>query len=300
LICALRNPYHLVLLVTAVLFGLITWNLAAVVLAIGAEALFLGIVPRRRFFRRLVDAELERRERAAEAKARDQLVLQMAAEHRQELTKLDLLVQKTYENVRRQGSAVALALDGGLDLSRLTASYVRIAIAYKASHDLCTMMNRAALEDTIRALESAQSTSSDRTRVLVQRRLSIARKRAECWGRIGHTLEVTTHQLATIAELVHLMHEQSMAPSDSRRMRDEIDQFMKDIEDSEGAMRELADIGGDDLRELQGVELEAAQMASWLDDADVRRFCHGFPTPQSTGRMSQARAMSSGRDRAWR
>ena len=297
---ALRNPYHLVLLVAALLFSAITWNFVSVLLTLSAEAIFLGFVPRRRFFRRLVDADLARKERLAAAKAREELVLQIASEHRQELARLDLLVQKTYENVGRQQTAVALVLDGGLDLSRLTTSYIRVAIAYKTSYDLLAMTNRPALEDTIRSLEAAQLTSGDRMRVLLQRRLSIARKRAECWGRIGHTLEVTSQQLATIAELIHLLHEQSMATSDSRRMRDEIDQFMRDIEDSEGAMREIADIGGDDPRDPHDVEPRPARLQAWLGDGPARGRGHGLPVAPSVGRISQVKVNGAGGARAFR
>lgn len=284
---ALRNPYHLVLLAAALLFSAITWSFMSMLLTMSAEALFLGFVPSRRFFRRLVDTDLERKERLLVAKGREELVLQMASEHRQELARLDMLVQKTYENVGRQQSAVALVVDGGLDLSRLTTSYIRIAIAYKTSYDLLAMTNRPALEETIRSLEAAQLTAADRMRVLLLRRLSIARKRAECWGRIGHTLEVTSQQLATVAELIHLLHEQSMAPADSRRMRDEIDQFMRDIEDSEGAMREIAEIGADDPRDPPDVELRPARSATRLGDPPARGRGHGMPTVQSVGRIGQ-------------
>jgi hypothetical protein len=295
---ALRNPYHLVLLAAALLFSAITWSFMSILLTMSAEALFLGFVPSRRFFRRLVDADLERKERLLTAKAREELVLQMASEHRQELARLDVLVQKTYENVGRQQSAVALVVDGGLDLSRLTTSYIRIAVAYKTSYDLLAMTNRPALEETIRSLEAAQLTAADRMRVLLLRRLSIARKRAECWGRIGHTLEVTSQQLATVAELIHLLHEQSMAPADSRRMRDEIDQFMRDIEDSEGAMREIAEIGADDPRDPPDVEVRSARSATRLGDPSTRGRGHGMPTVQSVGRIGQINGKTNGAGQA--
>jgi len=74
----------------------------------------------------------------------------------------------------------------------------------------------------------------------------IAQRRAECWSRARDQLETTGHQLATITELVHLLHQESLAPSCSASLSAEVDSVLADFEHGEGAERELAGLGLDD------------------------------------------------------
>ena len=68
---------------------------------------------------------------------------------------------------------------------------------------------------------------------------------AECWSRTRDSLETIGHQLATITEVVYLLHQESLAPSGSAGISAEVDRVLADFEHGEGALRELADLGVD-------------------------------------------------------
>ncbi len=51
------------------------------------------------------------------------------------------------------------------------------------------------------------------------------------------------HQLATITELVLLLHQESLAPPGTALGTVEVDRILADFEDGEGPLRELVDIG---------------------------------------------------------
>jgi hypothetical protein len=89
----------------------------------------------------------------------------------------------------------------------------------------------------------------------VARRLSIAHQRAQCWDRTREHCAAITHELATILELVHLMHDRSVTTRDSRDVVDEVERFLTDLEDNEGVLLEVAEIGGsvDDLEDAPPV-----------------------------------------------
>lgn len=254
---AILHPYNLPLLVLAVATGLISGSTAILAVSLAAELLILGIVPRLDGFRAHIDELLEQAERLEAAKARAALLLQMDDLHRQELERLEHIVDRTKDNVRRHGVAAAeLLLDDCLGLTRLTACYVRLAIAYKASKDLLASTNRQVLAEKIRALSDLErgetggeatgaSVASERVRRLASRRLSIACKRAGRWDRTQEDLEAIAHQLATIGELIHLVHEQSVSPLEAQGMSDEIDRFVRDLEDNEGTLRELSELSSE-------------------------------------------------------
>ncbi|AUX43749.1 hypothetical protein SOCE26_052040 [Sorangium cellulosum] len=248
----LIHPYNLLFVGSALLLSFIGWSPLLLLLGLGAELVILCIVPWRGYVRQRIDAQLDECDRAAWSRAREAMIRQMDIRHQQELARLDRLIDRTRENIRRRGGAVPLLLDGDGDvgLNHLLTSYIRLAIAHKAGQESLAMTNHHELMDTIRSLEAVRSTSSGRTRGLSERRLSIAYRRAECWSRTREGLELVSQKLATILELIQLMHEQSMTPIDSPSTCTEIDRFMRELDDFDG--------GESTQRELEALDLERA------------------------------------------
>jgi len=150
------------------------------------------------------------------------------------------VLEGLYERLKRGDELVAGDVEGA----------IRLAIAHRACEESLAMTNRHVLEGTIRSLEAAVGTGAERSRRLVQRRLGIAYRRAECWSKTRDSLEAIGHQLATITELVLLLHQESLAPTGTAWGTVEVDRILADFEDGEGALRELVDIGIDGPLEL--------------------------------------------------
>lgn len=258
------HPYNLLVLGSALLLSFIGWSSLLLLLGIGAELAILCIVPWRGYFRQRIDAQLDEIDRAAWTRARETLVRQMDIRHQQELAKLDRLIDRTRENIRRRGGAVPILLDEGFGLNRLVTSYIRLAIAHKAGQESLAMTNHGELMETIRGLEAIRNTSSGRTRGLSERRLSIAYRRAECWNRTREGLDVVAQKLSTILELIQLMHERSMTPVDSLSTYADIDRFMRELDDFDGGertQRELDELDFDKAFEPDEVEVDPAPAA---------------------------------------
>jgi hypothetical protein len=261
------HPYNLLVLGSALLLSFIGWSSLLLFLGLGVELAILCVIPWRGYFRRCIDAQLDEADRAVWSKAREALVRQMDVRHQQELAKLDRLIDRTRDNIRRRGGAVPLILDDAFGLNRLVTTYIRLAIAHKAGQESLAMTNHGELMDTIRSLEALRSNDGGGARGLSLRRLSIAYRRAECWSRTREGLEVVSQKLATILELIQLMHEQSMTPVDSPATYADIDRFMRELDDfdnGEHTQRELEEIDGDRLFELEEIEAEQSPPAMRL------------------------------------
>jgi hypothetical protein len=216
----------------------------------------LGIVLHLRVFRCYVDERLDQIERARAAEQRASLLLQMGDEHRRELLRLESIIDRIRDATRPHGTAAQIAVD---ECQRLLASYVRLAIAYNASRETLASVDRRALEDDARTLEAVRFSQNRQTRALAQRRAVIARKRAERWDRSREALDAIAHQLAMIGELVQLTHEQVSAPADWTGGTDEIDRFVRDLDDNQSTIDELAEfLGADDTIEPRMLELGRA------------------------------------------
>ncbi|HEX4449082.1 MAG TPA: hypothetical protein VH044_20215 [Polyangiaceae bacterium] len=239
---ALMHPWHVVVLAGATVFGVANWSLLVLLLVFaGAELMLLGAVLHLRAFRRYVDERLDQIERARAAEQRATLLLQMGDEHRRELLRLEAIVDRIRDATNPHGTAAQIAVDECL---RLLASYVRLAIAHNVSRECLASVNRRGLEDEIRSLEAARFAQGPHTRVLAQRRIEIARKRAERWDRSREALDAISHQLAMIGELVQLTHEQIAAPADPVCATSEIDRVVSELDDQHSTLEELSEFLG--------------------------------------------------------
>lgn len=266
---AFLSQYNLILLGGTVLASLIDQSVFPLLMGVGAEAAYLSFVPGMAWFRRRVDAKYEEEARKKAREKREQLIRQMAEPHQQRLAQLQALNEKIKTNIANQGEVVRAILEESVGKAeRLAARYVQLAIAHKSFGEYLRVTDRRALANEIVALEAAIKESSARVKELQEQRLGIAKKRAERWDKARENLEVVAHQLATIEELIRLMHEQSIAPKDPELMSADLDRFMADLDDNQDTVRELATLGGhedeaaiDELELGRIAEQEARQQA---------------------------------------
>lgn len=257
LACAALNPYHVVLLAGAFLLCLISWSFWALLIEIGADLLVLAVLPWCRFFRRRADVHLDQVERAEAARIRDAMVQRMGEGHRHELSRLDALVERTRDPRLCSGREVPDIAGEGGGLDRLAHRYICLAVAHRICAETLAMTDFRALQATVRSLEVTLPAPAPRIRRAMERRLSVAQKRVEHWGRARENLELLTHELSTIVELVQLVHERTTAPAGGPRFCADVDGLLTALDDSEGIERELAALGADDSLELlDEIEIE--------------------------------------------
>ena len=234
---ALLHPSNMVLPVLATMIGVIHLSLILpLVMLLSAELIFLLTVPRIRPFQECIDAKLDRADRIAAAEARAALLLKVSAEHRKELERLERLIDRVRDSVEDHAGGAQFAVD---DCLNLVASFVRLAIAHNSAKECLATTDRLALEHEVRGIETALPTLSTQAVDLARRRLSIAKKRAQRWDASREELEIMGQQLAMIGALVHLRHEQCGAPRDPSETTIEIDRAMRELEESEGTLREI-------------------------------------------------------------
>ena len=239
------HPSNLLLLIGVMFCSLILWNAHVLFVGLGFEGVFLLVVPRCGFFCRGVDETMRAIERAAAAKASEALGPQMSESHRQELAHIGRLVGQTFSNLERTSRLLPHAESMGLE--QLLANYGRLAVTHKACRDSLEMTNIHVLHGTVRELEAKleghEADAPVRTRELLHQRLTIARRRIECWTRTREHLDVLNHQLAAIVDLAKLVHQESLLPTEGSRVSEAIDQLLAGFECATMAQRELAEIG---------------------------------------------------------
>ncbi len=235
---ALVHVWHLPLVVASLSLALMCSSMTVLLATlVPAELVLLCVLPRLGPFRRWVDQKLEEVERERASKTRAVLLMQMGPEHRTELEQLETVLDRVRQLVRTPGGG-----EDFLGLARLTTTYARLAIAHKSGRDGLNSLHRQSLDHEVTALRATSRTANPRTRLLAQQRLTIAERRIERWDRSRDELEAIGHQLALIAEVIHLIHEQCLAPVDQRELEAEIKDALRSVESNEETLRELVEL----------------------------------------------------------
>ncbi len=247
------HPVHLVALGSVFILALVNWSLAILIAGAFVDVVLIAALPLLRLVRESLDASREEARCAEALKAREALVARLCARHRSDLAAIDRLVGRTRESDRERGIEIRSMLDDGL--TRLSDSYIRLALAHRACEEVIATTNPIAVEETIRVLEKEYPQASDGIRPALKRRLTIAYRRLACCERAQHRLELIGQQLAAIVDLVHLMHQQAIAPATSPDPDAELDHFIRELDESEIAVREIDRLGalGEEARECEPV-----------------------------------------------
>jgi carboxylesterase type B len=252
------HPASLFIMVAAILFVASHVTLGALALGLAAEAAFLAIAPRCGAFRRAVQRSRADEERAAARRRRDALILEMGEVHRKELAQIDELLADALANAERRRATVTL---GGRDegaMAQLTLGYIHLAVHHRSFVQALVMTNIDELQATIRWLQDAVVAQRPAAQAMFRRRLAVATRRAERWMETRVSLEACAQQLATIAELACLVHQESIDAS-SQALSAEVDRVLADFEHGDRAAREVALIG---LDAQDGADIEHTTVVS--------------------------------------
>lgn len=239
-----RHPLHL-LFVSCVLPTLVffTWSIAAGVAALLAETGALCFVHRMPAFRRWVDERVREQEGEAASQMRTALLARLTETHRLELQQLEALADAIRERVVPARGGTRRPSEDCLGIGHLLAAYVGGAIAYAEGRASIAATDRGAIAAEITALDQvARAGREGAHRALAVERLRIARMRAARWDRSLDDLEIIREQLALIAALVRLTHENATAPVRSPAFDDTLGRAVTTIAEGERAVREIVEL----------------------------------------------------------
>lgn len=214
---ALTPVAQLAPLALAFLAALVTLSLLAAVVALAvAEALVFALLPRWSVFQRAIDRRVEEEARAAAAAERASLFAQMTELHASELAELERLTADVRADwaVEPVGGPYATPVDRVLDLERLLASYVRIALGYRRSVECFSIERKLPLDEQSARLAAMPVPERGPSSDWIARRRTVLALRQGTWARASEEREAMLHALATIAEVIRWVHDLRGVPAD--------------------------------------------------------------------------------------
>ncbi len=231
------HPSNVILLTAIMLVGLVSKSLWALPLALFAQLFMVAVVRQWSVFRGSVERILKEREELARIQARERLFARMRDDHRQQLERLELLVQRIEDEER----GVEGALARRLDVRGLLVTYTDAAIEIRRAQEALIASDRGGLHQQIQLLESGLIRGRHCPMAKVRsQRIEVLKKRAARLERSRQRLSILEEQLRTIADLIRLVYEQATEPTGPSLCGDAIESVWADLQASEGVATEVA------------------------------------------------------------
>jgi len=239
---ALRHRWSFWILGGGALAALVASSDVPLLLAGGTELAFLGLVSGNARFQHAVDARTARRSARRRARRTEALLAELAPNQREHFLGLQALAARIRENFARlEAGGEAVAAQSAGRIEALLQVFLRLLITLDDHKRYLGSTDRERIEAELRQLEAdvAAEGASDAVREIKRRRVAILRKRLERFAKARESREVIAHQLASIEDLLRLLHEQSITLRDPAALTHQLDALALEVEEAEATVRDL-------------------------------------------------------------
>lgn len=236
---AFLMPANLVALGASALAAVFTGEPSVLLVALGAESLYLGALSSASTFRRavraqdlVVDADPEK-----EAGA---LFEDLSASQREHYFALKGVRDRILENYRKLPGGRVLAASSEQQVDQLLVSFIRLVATLNHYRKFLGTTDRRQVEQELNELEADVTAEGNaRLKDVKQRRVEIIRKRVERFQKAEESRELVSHQLAGIEDLLKLTHEQSIAIRDPESVGRQLERLTLEAQSTEATVREM-------------------------------------------------------------
>jgi hypothetical protein len=236
---ALRHRWSFAILVTGAIVSMARGSATPLLFAAGADLIFVGMAASSSRFRRAVDARRSRKQAKQRARRNEALLSELAPNQREHFLGLQVLAGRIEENFARVEAGEALAARSRHRIDALLQAFLRLLVTLDDHRRYLSGTNRETLERELQSLAAPEGTEGAALREIKQRRAGILRKRLERFENAKESREVIAHQLASIEDLLRLLHEQSITLRDPAGISLQLDALSIEVEEAENTVREL-------------------------------------------------------------
>ena len=240
---ALKWQYNLIALAGSAGFALVSGNALPLILAAGAELMYLAIVPQSERFRRLVRSWRYEEDKRAHRQRLDQMCRNLPPEMR---SRYDYLLQSAaairanYTQLSYASQVFATQMEVKLD--SLLESYGRMLTSAHAHREYLQSLNPDQVRSEAAYLAKSLDKEPAKVRDINQRRIAILTKRVEKFEKIKENRQVIDAQCAAIEDILQLIRDQSVTMRDPQELTAQLEHLVADVEQTEQSVREMEEI----------------------------------------------------------
>ena len=237
---AFKWQYNLIALGGAAAFSVMAGSPLPVILAAGAELMYLASVPNMSAFQRLVRSWRyadEKRDHDDNLRAMQSA---LPPEIRDRVRHLEGFVEAIRRNYARL-SSTSQAFIGQIEtqLQGLMTAFVRLANSDVQHVQYLQTTDANAIRNEVKYLTDRLPKDPPKVQEINKKRIEILDKRVEKYQRIRENRQVIDAQCRAIEDVLQLIHDQSITMTDPQQVSDRLESLVKDVEQTEGSVREM-------------------------------------------------------------
>lgn len=238
---ALFHGVNLTTLGLAAGLSVATLNPLPALLALGAELIYLGSVPALPGFKRAVERKAAAVRRVDATKRADQLLAELSPSQREHFFVLRELKDKILDNYKRLDGSGLMLLTSEQRIDQLLASFLRLLSTLNAYRKYLSSAARDQVERELNELVSdlQRDPGAEKVREVRTKRAEILRKRLQRFDKTAEHRELMSHQLASIEDILKLLHEQSIGMRDPEGVSRQLEAITAEVETTEETVQEL-------------------------------------------------------------
>jgi len=251
---AFNLQYNWISLAGAGVFAVLSGSLLPIVLAAGLELMYLAIVPQNWRFQRLVRSWklAEKLEQSQQQFAELLSTLSPDARARyMRLAQVCASVRRNFSQLSSTSQIFLQQMDARLD--GLLRGYARLLASCSQQQQYLKTTDQNEIKREIAALERSIESESPKVQDINRKRIEILNKRLEKYRKIMENQDVVEAQCAAVEDVLHLVRDQSVTMRDPQQVSDQLENLVKDVEQTEQTVQQVEAVFGSMSSDLEGL-----------------------------------------------
>ncbi|MGO9096491.1 MAG: hypothetical protein ACLQGV_14875 [Bryobacteraceae bacterium] len=240
---AFKNQYNLIALGSLSLFALVSGSALPLLLGAGLELIYLSLVPQSSRFQRLVRSWKYDEQKRQKEVGLNAIFNELPPEMRLKYADVDKLCRSILENYTHlSASSQMITQQMEQRLQGLAQSYLRLLYAAHQYRQYLLTTSPNAIQKDINDLQKGLATDVPKVQEINRKRIEILSKRLEKFDKAQESGKVVDAQCAAMEEVLQLIRDQSVTLRDPQQVSDQLDNLVKDVEQTEETVKEVESI----------------------------------------------------------
>jgi hypothetical protein len=251
---AFHLQYNVIGLAAAGVFALLSGSLLPAILAGGVELMYLAIVPQNWRFQRLVRSWKFSEEQQKHQLQLAQMLRSLPSEMQSRYWKLAEVCNSIHNNFNQLSTTSQIFLqqmDGRL--SGLLNGYARLLLAAAQQQQYLRSTDQNEIKHEVAMLQKTLSSDPPRVQDINKKRIEILNKRLEKYDKLCENRKVVDAQCSAVEDVLHLIRDQSVTMRDPQQISDQLDNLVKDVEETEQTVQQVEAIFSDLTPDMEGI-----------------------------------------------
>jgi len=251
---AFHLQYNWIALAGAGVFALLSGSLLPAILAGGIELMYLAIVPQNWRFQRLVRSWKFSEEQQKHQQKLSQMLRSLPSDMQSRYWKLAEVCSSIHNNFNQLSTTSQIFLqqmDGRL--SGLLNGYARLLLAAAQQQQYLRSTDQNEIKREVATLQKSLSSDPPRVQEINKKRIEILTKRLEKYDKLCENRKVVDAQCSAVEDVLHLIRDQSVTMRDPQQISDQLDNLVKDVEETEQTVQQVEAIFSDLTPEMEGI-----------------------------------------------